>query len=144
MLGVRGDIRAGEAKLTSLTGVAVGARSLTKPDMTSRLVADDVRAKERANIIGASQRAALLTELASSQSRLAKKDAVPEFTPQRLMSRSDGGTTFVGAGLSFPLPIFNQNQSQIAQREAELRAAKVKQDNIEIGSFRRALVSLEQ
>ncbi len=142
ILGVRGDIKASRAKLTSLTGVSLSARGLAKPEMTSRLQVDEVRAKERSNVIGATQRAALLTELAASQSRLAKRDAFPEFTPQFLASRSDDGTTFIGAGLSFPLPLFNRNQAQIAQRDAELRAAKARRDYIENGAFQDEIASM--
>lgn len=142
MLGVEGDIKAGEAKLTSLTGTSLSSRTLSKPEMTARLVADEVRAKEKANSIGASQRAALLTELATSQTRLAKRDSFPEFTPQLLISRNDEGTTFIGAGLTMPLPFSNRNQPQIMQREAALRAAAARRDYVENGAFQDEISSI--
>lgn len=142
MLGAKGDRKASEAKLTALIGISMSGRTLAKPDLTTRLEADKVREKEKSNSIGASQRAALLTELAQSQSRLAKRDAFPEFTPQLLVSRNDEGTTFVGAGLTLPLPFSNRNQPEILKRDAELRAAQARRDYVENGGFRDEIAAL--
>lgn len=142
LLGVRGDRRAAEAKLTGTVGVSMSARALAKPELSFRLDVDEVRAKEKENSIGTTQRALLLTELAEGQRRLAKRDAFPEFTPQLLVSRDDEGKTFVGAGITIPLPFSDRNQPQIIQREAELRAATARREYVQNGDFKEEIASL--
>ena len=135
LLGVEGDIKAGEANLTRLVGRSMLSRSLVKPDMAAHFTVDAVRAKEKNSAIGASQRADLLVELANAQKRLARKDSFPEFTPQLMASRNDEGTTFLGAGITIPLPFSDRNQSQIIQRDGELRAAEARRNYVKEGAF---------
>ena len=134
-MGVEGDIKAGEANLTRLVGRSMLSRSLVKPDMAAHFTVDAVRAKEKNSAIGASQRADLLVELANAQKRLARRDSFPEFTPQLMASRNDEGTTFLGAGITIPLPFSDRNQSQIIQRDGELRAAEARRNYVKEGAF---------
>lgn len=135
ILGVEGDIRAGEAMLTRLVGRSMSTRILAKPDMAARYTVDEVLAKEKSSAIGASQRTNLLLELAQAQNQLARRDASPEFTPQLLASRSDDGTSFLGVGITVPLPFSDRNQSQIQQRDGELRAAEAQRNYVNEGTF---------
>ena len=142
LLGVEGDIKATNGKLLGLIGASLAKYELTKPALASRLVLEEVQAKERASAIGVSQRTELLAELAAKQSTLARRDAFPEFTPQLTTSRSDDGTTFIGAGFSVPLPFRDRNQNQILQRDAELKAVRAKRDYGHSSEFQEEIASI--
>ncbi len=133
LLGVRSDRKSSEAKLVSFLGPSTLGRALVKPDLPERLDPTEVRNKEKQSVIGASQRTKLRIELAESQLRLARRDSFPEFTPRVSLSRSDDGTTFVGVGVTLPLPISDRNESLIAQRRSELAAAGSRHAYIENG-----------
>jgi cobalt-zinc-cadmium efflux system outer membrane protein len=68
------------------------------------------------------QRYQHLRELREAELRLAQANAVPDITASGGI-RQFAGANSVGfiAGLSIPIPIFNQNQGEIARAQAELR-----------------------
>lgn len=68
-----------------------------------------------------------LREVRAAELRLAEANAVPDITASAGVRQTPGigGVTFL-AGVSVPIPIFNQNQGEIARAQAELR--RVEQD----------------
>jgi outer membrane protein TolC len=124
LLGIESDIRAGQAVLIRKIGIPVADRRLVRLELPNRLIGEKILQSEKGNPLSASQRAELLRTLSVEQVKLARRDAFPEFTPQLLFSHSNEGTTFVGAGISFPLPFSDRNQTEIAVKEAELNAAR--------------------
>ena len=68
------------------------------------------------------QRYQRLGEMREAELRLAQANAVPDITASGGI-RQFAGTNSVAfiAGLSIPIPIFNQNQGEIARAQAELR-----------------------
>lgn len=127
LLGARGDVRAASAKLGGLLGIPLSAATLRSPDWSASVALEEVRAKARSSKIGESFRAKLRAELAAEQLKLARREAFPTLTPQLLASHADDGTSFVGVGVSLPLPVFNRNQPLIQQREAELRIGRAQE-----------------
>ena len=65
-----------------------------------------------------------LREMREAELRLAEANAVPDITASGGLRKFAGSSSvaFV-AGVSIPIPIFNQNQGEIARAQAELRRA---------------------
>ncbi len=130
LLGADGDVRSATAKLVALLGAPLVGVQLQSPKKMDRLVLEEVKAAERKSQLSEAFRSKLHTELAAEQLRLARRDAFPTLTPQLMASRSDDGTSFIGVGLSLPLPVFHRNEAQITHREAELRAVRAKEAHL--------------
>ena len=139
LVGVKGDLRAAVARLTSLAGSRFSSTLFIKPPIPEHLNVEAIRDAEKLNALGPSQRASLLSELATRQTTLARRDRFPALTPRLLVSRSDEGATFVGAGFSVPLPFFDRNQGQVSQRETELRAARARTEYFNGDAFHEEL-----
>jgi hypothetical protein len=94
---------------SSLTAASVAA--LTLGALPSDIIMDDS--------IPLVQRVNAKSLLAIEQHRLARLDAFPQFTPRIAFDHTADGDDRILVGLTFPLPLFDRNQPEKIQAQAE-------------------------
>jgi outer membrane protein TolC len=94
--------------------------------------------------IGESSRIDLLLDLTKEQVRLADLDAYPQIAPRLIYQHTNDGGNFFGAGISVPLPFWNQNQSGKYKASAEQKVAQVRSTFIKNGGLENQISTLRQ
>jgi cobalt-zinc-cadmium efflux system outer membrane protein len=94
---------------SNLSHTSVAAIALTA--LPSDIVMDDA--------IPLVQRVNAKSHLAIEQHRLARLDAFPQFTPRIAFDHTADGDDRILVGLTFPLPLFDRNQPEKIQAQAE-------------------------
>lgn len=128
----RVELARSRANLASLLGtdnfeVVIPTEESSQSATSSRLQEALVAAKRvRPEIVAADAR----VDAASAGASLERNSVVHELA---LMTgvKSTGGTRTMMAGVSFPLPVFNQNRGDIQRAEAEKRVAKFDRETAE-------------
>jgi cobalt-zinc-cadmium efflux system outer membrane protein len=133
--GLHAAIAASQADLGMLLGTPCGIKASTAPSITDLPKNELVLARAKESDLSEEARAQLGTTLRAEQLRLAELDAVPEFVPRVIYQHTNDGGDFVGAGVSFPLPIFNRNRGSIERSSAELAAEQRKRDLLSTGGL---------
>jgi outer membrane protein TolC len=100
------------------------------------------RAKE--SQIGESSRIDLLLDLTKEQVRLAELDAFPQITPRLVYQHTNDGGDFFGAGISIPLPFWNQNQGERYKANAERKAAETRSTFRKNGGLENQIITLRE
>lgn len=100
------------------------------------------RAKE--SQIGESSRIDLLLDLTKEQVRIAELDAFPQFTPRLIYQHTNDGGDFFGAGISIPLPFWNQNQGEKYKANAEQKVAEIRSSFIKNGGLQNQIITLRE
>lgn len=124
----RAGLQATLASLQAELGMVLGTPCIIKarglPSVTGLPKNELVIEKAKESDLSEAARAQLLTTLRGEQLRLAELDAVPELVPRVIYQHTNDGGDFVGAGIAFPLPIFNRNRGSIERSSAELAAGQ--------------------
>lgn len=87
---------------------------------------------------------ALRAKIAQHQYELARLDTFPQLTPRIAVERNSDGDTLAIVGLSVQLPVFNQNQAEIAAARSAQQTANSYQQNLTSGSHGRTVTLLHQ
>jgi hypothetical protein len=112
--GINAEKKEAIADLIRQTGLdlsLVTVKPLDLKELPSNLLASDE--------IPLVNRIKIRTNLAIEQSYKAKLDSFPEFTPKIGFDRTADGDDRIIAGLTFTLPLFNNNKSERIKAEAE-------------------------
>jgi cobalt-zinc-cadmium efflux system outer membrane protein len=104
-------------------------QTIAQPDRPQPLEAYELRLRAAPDF----DRFQRLRELRDAELRLAEANAVPDVTASTGIRQiaGIGGVTFL-AGVSVPIPIFNQNQGEISRAQAELRKVEQERRQAEI------------
>ena len=94
--------------------------------------------------IGESARIDLLLDLTKEQVRLAELDAYPQITPRLIYQHTNDGGDFFGAGISIPLPFWNQNQGEKYKAQAERKVAEIRSSFAKNGGLENQILTLRE
>ena len=143
-LGLESELSRARAELTRVVGIDLAERKFGKPDLLSVVDAKDLLARAESGEIPAQQRAKLMAQLASEQSRLAQRDSFPMLAPRLLYQHTAEGEEQYGVGISIELPIFDRNQAERVRRSAEANVATTEQRYFQGAAFKSQLSLLVQ
>jgi outer membrane protein TolC len=73
---------------------------------------------------------------------VASLDATPTITPYLTYQRTNDGGDFIGAGLTFPLPLWNRNEGEKTRAVAERRITEARSNYLQQGGLRTQIASL--
>jgi cobalt-zinc-cadmium efflux system outer membrane protein len=132
--GIKSEELKALASLNRICGINIPNQNFIEVKL-SELPAE-IRASNEIPLV---QKIRLMSRLSSEQSRLAELDSYPEFSPRIAFDHTADGDDRVILGISFPLPIFDRNQSEQLKAEAEKTSILAKQQYLENGSLQTEL-----
>jgi len=83
-------------------------------------------------------------DLTKEQVRLSELDAFPQITPRLIYQHTNDGGDFFGAGISIPLPFWNQNQGEKYKANAERKVAEIQSSFIKNGGLENQIITLRE
>jgi outer membrane protein TolC len=132
------------AELIRFLGAPITASSLEKPGLPTLPAPDQVLDRAAENKYSERRRLRLLERTAERQLQLAEREALPDITPRLVYEHADDGSDRFGAGVSFPLPFYRRNQSEIARRRAALSEIRARLSYTEEETFQAELYAVHQ
>ncbi|MCO6432531.1 MAG: TolC family protein [Deltaproteobacteria bacterium] len=139
------------AELIRTSGLRWENEALLRPEFMPLSSCEEIKHIAKESEISPLKRSKLLAEAAERQLRLARKESYPLIEPRLVYEHADNGSDRFGAGISFPLPLFNRNQAEVKRREAELNSIQASNQytasssfDLEIDALCQAVQSLEK
>jgi len=127
LLGIDAAILVSSSELTRLVGASIDHASLKAPEIDVLTNLETIQDKLSSGSSKLQQRIRLLSKVAERESSVASSDSFPELRPKLFYSKTDDGLDIFGVGVSFDLPVFDQNSTQRSKSNASLNLAKSNQ-----------------
>jgi outer membrane protein TolC len=106
-----------KSHLMRMSDLRLKGRTLSKPSAVSLPDFSDIWNDVQENNHSLLNRYKLNKKIAQQRVEIARRDQFSGFEPEVGYSRNEEGDDFVGIGLSFELPFFNRNDSEIKRTE---------------------------